>query len=529
MTFDLRRLPSQATLAAAAIAFACSSMAMTHGAAADDLVVKTDKGAVHGAREGDVESFLGIPYAAPPVGTLRWRAPQPMQPWADVREATAYGAYCAAAQSTNGPRSEAEDCLFINVQRPAHATGPLPVYVFIHGGGLLNGSSNQADMAAMVAETGIIGVTMNYRLGVLGFLAHPSLTAEGGESGNYGLLDQQAALRWLQANIAAFGGDPAHITVGGESAGGWSVCAHLAAPGSAGLYSQAIMESGSCASQSQSDAEATDQAIVKDVGCSESSAVAECLRGVPVGKLIDVQYPGAAHVPLPVHGGAFLPLAPREAIASGTFPHVPVLIGANRDEGRTFAQGNIGWTQADYTAWVRRPFAQTADKVLGQYPWPQDANKFTGAYLSGAVITDAGLAGGIGGCSNLKLTRDFARHTTTYAFEFAHRKGPGLTPALGDYEWGAGHAAELAYLFPSFNNGVPIAPTFDKSEQALAKAMKDYWGAFVTTGTPSAPSSASWPPFNTAAKVLSLRPETTLVADGDIENEHNCAFWASLK
>src|SRR5690349_20181239 len=185
-------------------------------------VVQTDRGAVQGVRAPGVESFLGIRYAAPPVGALRWRAPQPAAAWPGVAPATAYGARGAAAASTNGARTEAEDCLFVNVQRPTglRRGERRPVYVFIHGGGLVNGSSNQADMAAMVRATGVLGVTFNYRLGVLGFLGLPGLTAEAGESGNYGFQDQQAALSWVKRNVAAFGGDPARITVGGESAGG---------------------------------------------------------------------------------------------------------------------------------------------------------------------------------------------------------------------------------------------------------------------------------------------------------------------
>ena len=213
----------------------------------DGLVVRTESGPVRGVHNGAVEAFLGIPYAAPPVGDKRWRPPQPAESWNDIREAKAFGAYCAAAKSTNGPRSEAEDCLFINVWRPSDvsADARLPVYVFIHGGGFINGSSNQADMTEIVEKTGVVGVSFNYRLGALGFFSHPDVAKD---SGDFGLMDQQAALRWVHENIAAFGGDPTRVTIGGESAGGYSVCAHLAAPGSAGLFAQAMMQSGSCIS-----------------------------------------------------------------------------------------------------------------------------------------------------------------------------------------------------------------------------------------------------------------------------------------
>ena len=188
-------------------------------------------------------SFPRNSLCRPPGRRQTLAPPQPAESWNDVREAKAFGAYCAAAKSTDGPRSEAEDCLFINVWRPSDvsADARLPVYVYIHGGGLINGSSNKADMTEIVEETGVIGVSFNYRLGALGFFSHPDVTKD---SGDFGLMDQQAALRWVHENIAAFGGDPTRVTVGGESAGGYSVCAHLAAPGSAGLFAQAMMQSG---------------------------------------------------------------------------------------------------------------------------------------------------------------------------------------------------------------------------------------------------------------------------------------------
>ncbi|HKS98182.1 MAG TPA: carboxylesterase family protein, partial [Rugosimonospora sp.] len=221
-------------------------------------VVGVHSGLLRGTSQGGVDSFLGVPYAQPPVGALRWQAPRPVTPWRGLREAVAYGNRCPAAASSNGPRSETEDCLFLNVQRPA-GTRPgarLPVYFWIHGGGLVNGSSNQHDGGLIVRTTGVVVVTINYRLGVFGFLAHPALAGTGGQVGDYGLEDQQAALRWVRDNIGAFGGDPRQVTIGGESAGGWSICAHLTAPGSQGLFVRAMMQSGSCQSQTVAAGEA---------------------------------------------------------------------------------------------------------------------------------------------------------------------------------------------------------------------------------------------------------------------------------
>ena len=158
---------------------------------------------------------------------------------------------------------------------------------------------------------------------------------------------------------------------------------------------------------------------------------------------------------------------------------------SSRDEGRTFQQDSIGWGEADYAKWVNERFGEKANKILAQYPWPKDADEYTGAYLAGAIITDSGQDAGIGGCANLKLTQDLAKYAPVYAYEFGHRAGPGLTREHGAYEWGAGHAAELAYLFPSFDNGEPITPLFNAGERVLAESMKGYWGAFVRQGVPS--------------------------------------------
>jgi carboxylesterase type B len=512
------RMPVTAMLAAPLLA----ALMLLPGAAAQaggpgrGPVVHTDGGLVRGVRDGGVDSFLGIPYAAPPVGELRWRPPQPAAAWAGVRPATAYGARCAATAGTNGPRSEAEDCLFVNVQRPDRArSGRLPVYVFIHGGGLVNGSSNQADMAAIVRQTGMLGVTLNYRLGALGFLALPGLTAEGGESGNYGFQDQQAALRWVRRNIAAFGGDPHRVTVGGESAGGWSVCGHLTAPASRGLFARAMMQSGSCFTRTLPEAETDGAAVAAAVGCTDPAATVACLRRTPAGRLIDALTQASL-----VRGTPTLPADPAQAVRTGQFARVPVVTGANRDEGRTFAQGFLGGTRQAYEDYVRGTFGARADAVLARYPWPATSDEFTVAYLAGAVMTDSGAVVGIGGCAQRRLARDLARWTPTWAYEFAHRTGPGLTPIPG-FVWGAGHAAELAYLFPTFDNGTPIAPTFDAGERRLAREMKAAWAAFVA-GRPS------WPGYPGAALSLRAGGRSTLITDARYAAEHRCDFWDAL-
>lgn len=492
------------------------------------LVVQTDKGSVRGAATEGVERFLGIPYAAPPTGDLRWRAPQPAAAWSDTRGATDFGNPCPVLPSTNGPRSETEDCLAVNVWRPAGTTAKdhLPVHVFIHGGGLVNGSSAQNDETKLVAETGVIGISFNYRLGVLGFLRTQGLAAEDPDAGNYGFLDQQAALRWVERNIASFGGDTDRVTIDGESAGGWSVCGHLVSPGSRGLSSRAMIQSGSCVSQTPERAEERGSEFLAAGSCTDPATAVSCLRAAPVGELLD---DSAAFTARMVSGTPSLPQAPDAAVTAGRFQRVPIVIGANRDEGRTFAQGFIGADRAAYEGFVNDTFGDRADDVLAHYPWPATSDQFTAAYLIGAIQTDAGLIAGIGGCPNRVLTQTFARWTRTYAYEFAHRTGPGLVEIPG-YEWGAGHAAELAYIWPSFNNGTPIAPLFDASEQQLADEMVQYWGAFTTNGKPRVAGQTEWPRFGRGGQTLSLRAggASTVIGNAEYDAQHQCGFWSTM-
>lgn len=506
--------------------------AQTAEAVSDRPVARTAEGTLRGTTTEGVDSFRGIPYAAPPVGALRWQPPQPVQGWSGVREAVSHGNRCPAQASTNGERTEDEDCLYLNVQRPANA-GPgahLPVMVWIHGGGLYNGSSNQHDGSLIVRETGAVVVTVNYRLGVLGLLAHPALTREaGGESGNYALKDQQAALRWVQRTIAAFGGDPRRVTVAGESAGAHSVCAHLVVPGSRNLFSQAIMQSGMCSTPPPLEwAEASGTEIAEAVGCTDGATAAACLRAVPAGTLLDTPSDDL----FLVSGVPTMPKTLQVAVDDGEFARVPLLIGATRDEARTAARwmGLFGYTRDQYEEYVRREAGPRAEAVLAHYPWPAESDTFTAAYLVGAINTDAGAIFGLGGCTNLALTDALAAGTETYAYEFDHRDGPGLEPDLAGYVWGAGHAAELAYLWPSFDNGTPIAPRFDAGERRLSLEMVRAWGAFIRDGTPRQIGATPWPSFSETGTTMALRAggASAPLTRAELSAEHQCELWSEL-
>jgi para-nitrobenzyl esterase len=518
-----------ATLVALVVGLSAAFAAFANPAQAATTrpVVLTDTGLLRGVGGGTVDNFLGVPYAAPPTGDLRWRAPQPAKPWPGVHEASAYGNRCPATASTNGPRSETEDCLYLNVHRPANLRPGerVPVFFWIHGGGFTNGSSNQYDGGLVANTKRVIVVTVNYRLGALGFLALPALTREAGQSGNYGLMDQQAALRWVQRNIGAFGGNPGQVTVGGESAGGISTCAHLTAPGSRGLFARAVIESGSCASQPAAQAETAGASFAQALGCTDATAAAQCMRGRTVAQMLDATAQVRA---FPAAGGPVLPQDPGAAVRAGNFARVPVLVGANRDEGRSISGSfTIGWTKDQYEGLVRRQYPTKADAILARYPWPATSDTFTAAYLLGDIFTDSGFLGGIGGCPQRALNQALTRFTRTFVYEFAHRDGPGLSPQPAGYHWGAGHAAELPYLFPSFDNGTPVAPTFNTAEKRLSADMVNYWGSFIAAGQPAAAFSAPWPSYNGGKQALSLHAggQSRLISDTQYTTEHNCDLW----
>ena len=524
-----------AVLILAATFFSGADRSVAKATSASALVVRTDKGSVRGAVADGVENFLDIPYAAPPVGPLRWRPPQPAAAWSDVRPAAHYGHYCTQPQTFDSPRGPAldEDCLYLNVQRPtgSHSGERLPVYVYIHGGGFVTGSGMKDTQEKIVRLDGVVGVSLNYRLGALGFLALPALAGKDGETGDYGLLDQQAALRWVRRNIAAFGGDPDNVTIGGESAGGWSVCTHMVAPGSRGLFSKAVIESGSCLSHSLAQAETSGGAFAARMGCSDGSQVAECLRGKSVAEILS----GQDHLYVPTNGTPFLPVDTLDAIRAGRFTHVPVLIGSMRDEVRSFTKKAIGWSRAEYEQYVRTSFGSNAAAVLRLYPYPADnSDPAAVAYQVAAIGTDDGTLGadivehGIGGCGDLAITEALARYVPVYAYEFSHRTGPGWFPTPG-YRWGAGHAAELTYLYPRHDDGRTYA-SFDPAEQRLSDEMVRYWGAFVTDAKPDVPNQTLWPPFDPTGMLLSLDIDgkTDPLSTVMFAQQHHCAFWDGL-
>jgi para-nitrobenzyl esterase len=484
--------------------------------AAPGLLVATDRGAVRGVVAGGMRSFLGIPYAAPPIGRRRWAPPAPHAPWVGVRPATTFARGCPQGSSLLAVTSTDEDCLYLNVFTPSPLGGrPLPVMVWIHGGGLVAGNASTYLPDRLVAQ-GVVVVTLDYRLGVLGFLAHPALAAGGGDraSGNYGLLDQQFALHWVQRNIAAFGGDPHEVTLFGQSAGGLSVHDQLASPEDRGLFQRAIVESGgySGSQPTLKQAEAVGEAFAARVGCRVQTAV--CLRRVPVAALLAAQ---PSFDVTPVVDGRFLTRTITAAFAAGRFVHVPVIEGSTRDEFRLFVAtgGLAGLPRSRYRETISATLGvapSTADAIAERYP--------TRAYPSPSVALAAAATDALYACRALAAARALARFVPTYEYEFADEGAPPFFPAAPAFPLGAYHAAELQYLFTL--RGVPSQ--LAGSHEDLSEAMLGLWAQFARTGTPG----TDWPRLSPANPTVELlTPPTPSVATG-FAAEHHCSFWEPL-
>ncbi|HKF76842.1 MAG TPA: carboxylesterase/lipase family protein [Candidatus Dormibacteraeota bacterium] len=506
---------------AAGLAVACGCSGGGTPRTVDPNMVRVSDGALKGRVSGGVRTFLGIPYAAPPVGPLRWKAPQPAAPWTGTRDATAPGSRCA--QSAAQGVSTTEDCLFLNVWTPVPVRSRLPVMVWIHGGAFTGGSGSDYDAGLLVQKGRVIVVTINYRLGPLGFLDLPALADEAADhsAGMYWLQDQQAALRWVRSNIAAFGGDARNVTIFGESAGGQSVCYHLASPLSAGLFERAITESGPCADRTQTPAAAqtTGTRFAQQLGCGDPATVLACLRALPVTTLINAPVGGPAAIE-PWTGnvdGVELKASVADAIKSGAFNRVPTIEGTTHDEYRLFVAllyddraGPV--TAGQYTTTIQTVFAARAEQVLEQYPLSAFASP---SLALSTVITDS-----VFSCPARSADRALAAAgVPTYAYEFADPTAPPLVPDPV-MPMGASHASELAYVFQRSASGLT------STEVALSDRMIGYWTTFAASGTPGGAGAPAWPRYSAAGdQFLELTPAGPRPSAG-FAQDHHCSFWA---
>ncbi|WP_235967473.1 carboxylesterase/lipase family protein [Streptomyces mesophilus] len=497
-----------------------------------DTVVHTTGGLVRGERTDAGRQFLGITYAEPPVGRLRWKEPQPVRPWLGVRDATSYGNRCVQGASWD-PGYErpslTEDCLAANVYVPesprsAGAGRPLPVMVWLHGGGLTAGAGADIVPDEFAERTGTVVVTVNYRLGALGFLATEGLDGEAGDgvSGNFGMQDQQLALRWVQSNIGRFGGDPGRVTIAGESAGGGSVCNQLASPTAKGLYRAAVIQSGAyndCAARTRDKAVAEGAAFAKKAGCPDPATAVACLRGKSAQEILTAQ---AGFGWAAVVGGTFLPQQPTQAFASGAAAGIPVMNGANQDEGRMFAFAQYDVTGTPLTA---DRYPKALEQLFGPKLAPEVERRYpVGDFPSPTVAYGTALGDQLMACTALRLDRTLAGRGKVYAYEFADRTSPPFASLrkLGtDFPFGATHVNEVQYLFKHFGLTTPL----DDQQRVLARQMVQYWGSFIHGSPPRAQGGPVMP--HTEGRVLSLRTASAggLEVSTTVDEDHLCDLW----
>jgi para-nitrobenzyl esterase len=510
----------------------------------DPLDVATNKGLVHGKQAGRGLAFLGIPFAKPPMGALRFMPPEPTQCWSGVVDATNYGNTCA---QFNGIVVGNEDCLTLNVWVPAAAssTSALPVLVWMYGGGNFAGGTNfglsELDLGRNVydgqtladAQNAVL-VSFNYRVGPLGFLAHPALTASNPEhtSGNNGLLDAILALHWVQDNIAAFGGDNTHVMLFGQSAGAFNTCALVASPLAKGLFSSALMESGNCAAEPLSYQYNFGTNVVDAVGCTNAPDVVACLQSAPLVPMVRVSglgflaaYVGQATGPIdpkhtstlpfgPTVDGYVLDDVPLATIQAGKHNHVPLVIGTNTSEVNFVADplAVVGCVGAE--AFAHDWFPTVATQLLAAYP----CNPLAPAHEPGQSATDA-----IFTCPSRRAARAAAtmQAEPIYRYVWSH-----VTPYAGGVAEiaGAFHTSEIPYVFGNFG-AVLYNPT--PTESSLSQQMQTYWANFAATGNPNGTGLPTWSQYDpTADNALQLDTPIGTISEFEASG---CDFWDSVQ
>lgn len=506
-------------------------------AAQDAATVATEHGSVAGITDGQVTKFLGIPYAAPPVGNLRWRPPQIPAPWTGRLNAASFGARCpqSAVVGEFSAPSLAEDCLFLNVFVPVRRDPArrYAVMVWIPGGGFFAGGSNDYDPSSLVAAGDVIFVSINYRIGLLGYLAQTDLDREEPGAANYGLMDQRLALQWVQRNIAAFGGDPGNVTIFGESAGAISVYAHLTSRESDGLFHKAILQSGftryapSPLASPRSVITPLAEAVrygdrfAAAMGCTTD--VPTCLRLLPVEAIVNGQMPFIAGL---ITGATDVPPDLHAAIEAGHVNRVPVINGTNHDEwrwpiARTELRIGRPLSEDQYGEALRNFFGDLASRIEAEYA-PRSFGSPSQALA--AAETDAYFS-----CGALRNNALMARHAPVYGYEFNARDTPMYMPAAS-FPYGAAHTQELQFLFPQFRGGSGVVRPLTPDQNALAVIMVRYWSNFAKNGDPNGEDLPSWPRINSTQEALQSfdvpRPSPLDAARFGVD--HRCAFWNAV-
>jgi para-nitrobenzyl esterase len=460
---------------------------------------RTSYGVLEGLRSGSGTAFLGVPYAAPPVGDLRWQPPQPPRAWTGTRKAAQFSPACPQLSAGWLPYPVwSEDCLYLNVWTPKLSPrARLPVIVFFHGGSNRAGYSQLTPLGPALSRLGVVVVTPNYRLGPLGFFAHPALTAESSHhsSGNYGILDQIEALRWVRENIAHFGGDPNRITVMGQSAGAVDICLMMASPLARGLFQQAILESGDCESaliedirtpipfnQIRGTGESNGERLAADLGITNGPGALRKLRSVPAKTILKTWSHDSAIRWDAIVDGWVIPEQPTRIFAEGRQAHIPVLVGSNADEATVFAPGPA--TTSDYRRYLRADTGASAEEEFRL--WPASSNaEVPGQYLK---LQNATFAYGA-----WSMARAMSRAGQPVYLYLLTWSDAGRRARLG-----ACHGEELDFLSDSYpEDWVPVA-----GEKTFGEILRRYWTDFANSGQPGAPGLPPWPAYDSSSNQL---------------------------
>ncbi len=537
-----------------------------HGKGSSGAIVETDKGPVEGLESKGITKFLGIPYAAPPVGNLRWRPPVAHEPWKGILKATAFGPTCAKISELGvyaGPPNSNEDCLYLNVFTPASVGGrsheQLPVIVYFHGGGE-EGESNDFDGSKLALQGRTVVVTLNYRLALFGVLAHPALDQEGHLSANYNFLDQQAALHWGQDTISSCGGAPSNVTISGQSYGATSTTYEILSPLAKGLFHRAITDS-ELVYLGNSPLDLARQkgiAFAVAAGCGSGTGpnVAACLRALPASKIQALEGNGVAYdddgdtgapsyvVSGAISDGQILPLDEIDAYKTGNFNHVPIMTGNTADEGafnlaqtEYYESPRTPLTETQFVAAVTATYsgnagpggsppaypAGTAQKVLAQYPL---SNYSSPQQQWVALGTDPSF-----GCRQHHIVELLYNQVPIYYYEFHDRTAPFYFPAMPGFVSGAYHTGDSQYIFPGYHGG-PLGTEhpLNAAQEELSSQIVTAWTNFAWTGNPNGLGNYPWPRYTGANGLILMEQLHGLATETDAQYiaQHKCAFWDTV-
>lgn len=531
----------------------------------DGPIVSLTDGQVQGTSASGVNVFRGIPYAAPPVGKLRWQPPQAVKRWNNVRDGSSFGNTCPQVTELGafaGPTSVTEDCLYLNVFTTG-SSKKKGVIVWIHGGGNVDGELNDYD-ATKLAQGGPDGretvvVTLNYRMGLFGYLSHPALNGEGHLSGNYGIMDIQQALRWVQRNIAAFGGDPNRVALGGQSAGATDTGANVLSPMSANLLTRAIYESGPLPTlPSAATALGRGQGFATAAGCGTdaSKSSAQCLRDLTPERILQLQGTPNANGPYivgPFVDGTVIPITPEKAWTTGQFNKMPVMGGRVQDEANFSigiteyfsGQPFVPMTAAQYTSALQATYngnagpggappaypAGTADRVLAQYPLSAFGNDPMKAY--NRVQTDTQK------CQADHVLHLWAPQITSYAYDFTYQDAPYYFPKMPGFKPGAAHTIDIQFLFDNWHGG-QLGVNLDQTtgqpreltgqETKLSDQLVAAWTNFAWSGNPNGSGNSPWPKYGAGNNAKYLVQDIPLSTSNrkDYRTNYKCDFWDTV-